>query len=188
MRTKLTFTAAVAALLMTGAAQAQLFGDEIGTDLDYNTFNTGFAETGHYDAWDRDGEAGLNEGEFATGIFSDWDADNDLQISEEEYGLGAERWYGADHGTAFTDYDADGSGAIDREEFGGGWDSAFYGEHDTDADGLLSEDEYTTVVYDAADLDEDEVLTIEEEGFFEGWFDGNDVTAEIQEVGDVLGG
>lgn len=186
MKTKLTLTAAAAALLVSGAAQAQLFGDEIGTDLDRDRFNTGFGETGFYDAWDRDDEVGINEGEFATGVFSDWDTDNDLQISEEEYGLGTERWYGENRAADFAGYDADASGFVDRQEFGAGWDTSLYGGYDTDADGLLTEDEFNTGVYDTADLDRDEVITVEEEGWFEGWFDGDDVEAEVEEVGDVL--
>ncbi|MEI4263644.1 hypothetical protein [Roseovarius sp. D0-M9] len=154
-------------------------------ELSSREFQTGFAETGTFDAWDRDGDAGLNEGEFATGMFADWDTDNDLEITEEEYDIGAERWYGADYNTPYTDWDADGSGNIDRTEFGAAWDNDYYTQWDADGDSLLSEDEYSTGIYNSADLDADQVITVEEEGWFEGWFDGDDVTAEIEEVGDV---
>ncbi|SDY81036.1 hypothetical protein [Citreimonas salinaria] len=46
---------------------------------------------------------------------------------------------------------------------------------------LLAEDDYTTGIYETADLDENHVITVEEEG----WFDGDDVKAEIEEFGDV---
>lgn len=154
-------------------------------ELSDTEFETGFKETGTFAAWDRDGDAGLNEGELATGLFHSWDADRDLQITEAEYGTGAQRWYGADYATPFTDYDTDRSGYIDRTEFGGAWDSAYYTQWDADSDSLLSEDEYSTGIYRSADLDADQVITVEEEGWFEGWFDGDDVEAEIREVGDV---
>lgn len=155
-------------------------------ELTETEFETGLAETGTFDAWDRDDDAGLSEGEFATGVFSSWDTDNDLQITEEEYAAGTERWYGADYDTPFTDYDTDTSGFIDRTEFGEGWDSEYYTQWDADGDSLLSEEEYTTGVFGSADLDDDQVITVEEEGWFEGWFDGDDVEAEIEEVGDVI--
>lgn len=155
-------------------------------ELTDKEFAEGFAETGTYDAWDRDETAGLSEGEFATGVFSRWDRDNDLQITEEEYAVGSEQWYGADYATPFADYDTDDSGYIDTTEFGENWDSDYYAEWDADTDGLLTEDEYTTGLYETADVNDDYVITVEEEGWFEGWFDGDDVEAEIQEVGDVL--
>jgi hypothetical protein len=190
MRTNLTLTAAAAALMMSGAAQAQLFGDEMGTDLDYDRFNTGFAESGYYGGLDRDDDALLSENEFATGLYADYDRDNDLQITEEEYGLGTERYFGEGYtGGAFADYDADASGYLDQSEFGGFYGTDYEGYYtglDTDADGFLSEDEYSTGLYSRADANQDQVITIEEEGWFEGWFDGDDVTAEVEEVGDIL--
>lgn len=189
LRKHLTATAA-ATLLAATAANAQLFGDEIGTDLDSSRFNQGFAETGYYGALDTDEEDGLSENEFATGLYADYDRDNDLQITEEEFGLGTERYFGGEYaGGAFGDYDADASGYLDQQEFGGFYGTDYEGYYtglDTDTDGLLSEEEYSTGLYDTADLDDDQVITIEEEGFFEGWFDGDDVTAEIEEVGEVL--
>ena len=52
--------------------------------------------------------------------------------------------------------------------------------------GHLTEDEFNTGVYDTVDSNDDKVVTVEEEGWFEGWFDGDDVEAEIEEVGDVI--
>ena len=175
---------AIAALLATGGAHAQMFDSD--TDyLDYQTFNEGFTQSGYYDAWNADPQQGLNEGEFATGVFSDWDADSDLQITEEEYVSGTERWYGAGQDD-FVSYDADSSGYLDQQEFAQTWDSELFADWDADADSELSEEEYSTGIYSTADVNQDEVITIEEEGWFEGWFDGDDVEAEIQEVGDVL--
>jgi hypothetical protein len=184
MKTINRFTATAAiALLAAGSAGAQMFGE---SDLDYDRFNAGLTESGMYDAWDADADAQLTEGEFATGVFSDWDRDNDMMISEEEYGLGSGRWYGPEYQTAFTDYDADQSGFIEREEFGAGWDGGVFGGWDEDASGALSADEWGTGLYQSADLDQNQVISIEEEGWFEGWFDGDDIEAEIEEVGDVL--
>ncbi|MGR3494206.1 hypothetical protein [Citreimonas sp.] len=179
------------ALALPAAVHAQDSWSNTEWDSDGNMemseeeFRTGFTTTGTFDAWDSDDQAGLSEGEFSTGVFADWDTDNDLQITEEEYTAGAERWYGADYATPYADYDTDGSGYIDRTEFGSAWDSDYYTEWDSDGDSLISEDEYTTGLYDTVDLNDDTVITVEEEGWFEGWFDGDDLEAEIQEVGAV---
>ena len=179
-------TTAIAALFATTAANAQMFGEDYGSDLGYDQFEAGFGETGYYDAWDMDDDAGLTEAEFGQGIYADWDVDNDLQISEEEWSAGTERWFGADWDGDFLEWDADESGFVDQEEFGEAWDPNYYTEWDTDENQLLSQEEFSGGLYNAADLDQDQVLTIEEEGWFEGWFDGDDVEAEIQEIGDVL--
>lgn len=189
LRTAVLTTALVIPAASFGQAETWTYtdwDDDGNLELTESEVSAGVSEAGTFDAWDRDEEAGLNEGEFATGMFSSWDTDNDLQITEEEYGTGSEGWFGADYSTPFTEYDADTSGYIDRNEFGSGWDNSYYTQWDADSDSLLSEDEFSTGVYNTADLDENQVITVEEEGFFEGWFDGDDVEAEIQEVGDVL--
>lgn len=181
-----TLAATGLAALLATSASAQMFGSEIGTDLDQERFNTSFGESGYHDAWDRDDEVGLNENELATGVFSDWDRDNDRQITEEEWGLGSGRWYGGDYGGNFGEYDADGSGFVDTTEFGGRWNNEYFGGWDADSDGLLTQEEFGGGLYSRADANQDMVITVEEEGWFEGWFDGDDVTAEIEQVGDVL--
>ncbi len=187
--TKHLAATAVAALLGTTAASAQMFGDTYGTDYDYDTFNTGFGETGYYDALDTDDDALLSQNEYATGLFADYDRDNDLQITEDEFGLGTGRYFGDGYaGGAFTDYDLDSSGYLDQSEFGGFYDADYadtYTGLDTDQDTFLSADEYSTGLYGSADVNQDKVITIDEEGWFEGWFDGDDIEAEIQQVGEV---
>ena len=155
-------------------------------ELSDQEFREGFGQSGTYEAWDRDRSGGLNEGEFATGMFSRWDADDDMQITQEEYRAGTERWYGADYDADFGRFDADGSGSVDRAEFGRNWDSEYYNEWDADDDANLTQDEFDTGVYGTADANNDMVISIEEEGGFEGWFDGDDIEAEIEQVGDVL--
>jgi hypothetical protein len=178
------------AILLAGAATAQMLGPDYGTDLDYGTFNEGFQTTGYYDAVDANDDAYLDESEFSTGLYADYDRDNDLQITQDEFETGYTRYMGADsYDTAMYDtYDVDGSGYLDQPEFG-----SFYGEEygdyysgmDADADGLLSQDEFSTGMYNAADLDRNAVISIEEEGWFEGWFDGDDIEAEVETVGPV---
>jgi hypothetical protein len=46
----------------------------------------------------------------------------------------------------------------------------------------LTNHEFSRDLYGTADLDANKVITVEEEG----WFDSDDVQAEIEEVGDVL--
>ncbi len=185
MRFRNMLTATTAALLIALPVSAQMY-EGFDRDAGFEGFRTGLDETGRFVASDRDQDGMLNEGEFATGMFADWDTDDEFGISEEEYGMGAARYHGDDYGMTFADFDTDQSGLIDQSEFGANWDTEYYTTWDTDADGLLSNDEYSEGYYNAADRDQDKVITVEEEGFFEGWFDGDDVTAEIEEVGDVL--
>ena len=56
---------------------------------------------------------------------------------------------------------------------------------DADGDGLIPEDDWGTGLYGRADANRDTVITIEEEEWFEGWFDGDDTQAEIRDAGDV---
>ncbi len=46
--------------------------------------------------------------------------------------------------------------------------------------------EYSQGIYNMSDRDQDLVISIEEEGWFEGWFDGDDIEAEITTVGEVF--
>lgn len=184
----LTTALAVPAMSLAAANWQYTDWDSDGNmEMTSQEFSSGFSEGGTYNAWNRDtSDAGLSEGEFATGMFADWDRDNDTRISEDEYTAGSERWYGADYDTAYSDWDADQSGYIEKTEFGGGWDNDYFNAWDTDEDTFLSEDEFNTGVYDTVDSNDDQVITVEEEGWFEGWFDGDDVEAEVEEVGDVI--
>merc|ERR1711974_106392 len=103
-------------------------------ELTESEVSAGMSDAGTFNAWDRDDEVGLNEGEFATGMFSSWDTDNDLQITEQEYQTGTERWCGPDYEPAFSNYDADTSGYIDRNEFGTSWDNEYYTQWDQDSE------------------------------------------------------
>ena len=191
MKTRTLFTAtAVAALLGATAASAQMLSDSIGPDYDYDTFNEGFASTGYYTGLDLDGDSMLSENEYATGLYADYDTDNDVMISEDEFMVGTTRYYGEGmyQGGAFADYDADADGFLNQQEFG-----AFYGTEytplfagqDVDRDGFLNQEEFSTGLYRTADLDQDQIITIEEEGWFEGWFDGDDINVEVREIGEV---
>ncbi len=178
-------TASAVVLLAAAPAAAQMF-EGYNSTTGYDGFNSGFADTGYYDAWDSDGSMSLSESEFATGMFSDWDSDGELGITEAEYGMGVNRWYGDDYAMTFADYDTDGSGVIDQSEFGANWDSDYYASWDGDGNSELSDVEYTEGLYNTADRDRDTVISIEEEGWFEGWFDGDDVEAEIEQVGSFM--
>lgn len=187
MRTTLAALFATAIALPAGA---QVFGPELGTDLDYDRFNTGFTGTGYYDALDRDTDGLLNESEYSTGLYRDFDRDRDNLISADEFETGYTRNLGMDtyDASMFDTYDADGDGMLMQSEFGGFYGDNYrdtYTSYDMDQDGFLNADEYSTSLYNRADVNQDRVLTIEEEGFFEGWFDGDDIDAEIETVGEV---
>jgi hypothetical protein len=178
------------AILLAGTAAAQMFGPDYGTDFTYDRFNEGLRTTGYYDAVDMNDDSLLDQSEYSRGLYADYDRDNDLQITTDEFETGYTRYMGeGTYDSAMYDtYDADGSGYLDQQEFAGFYEQE-YGDYytglDADQDGLLSEDEYSTGLYNTADVNRDAVITIEEEGWFEGWFDGDDVEAEIQSVGDV---
>lgn len=180
---KFATVTAIASLLAVPAA-AQMY-DGFDSNAGYDGFTTGFNEAGYYDAWDSDSDNMLSDREFATGMYADWDSDNDVQISSDEYAVGAERWYGADHDGDFDTLDEDSSGYLDQSEWSAGWNNDYYTAWDSDSDGLLNNDEFSTGVYNTADLDADQYISVEEEGWFEGWFDGDDIEAEVKEVGDL---
>lgn len=188
IRKTLAMTAA-AALLGATAASAQMFGDEVGTDYDYDTFNAGMTETGYFDTLDRNADTMLDEPEYARSVYRDLDRNRDMQITEDEFTAGNERYFRDGYaGGAFTDYDVDASGYVDQTEFRNYYDSGYNDDFislDGDGDGMLTGDEYNTGLYNRADMNQDKVLTIEEEGLFEGWFDGDDIEAEIETIGDV---
>ena len=180
---------AAAALLAASGASAQMFGDTIGTDYDRTGFDSGFAETGLYDAFDRDDDTMLNESEYATSVYRDIDRNRDLQITEDEFTAGNERYFGGEYaGGAFTDYDVDASGYVDQSEFRNYYDSGYnddFVSFDGDGDGMLTSEEYNTGLYGRADRDQNTMISIEEEGLFEGWFDGDDIEAEVETIGEV---
>lgn len=187
---KLLTATAATALLLAAPASAQVFGDEYGTDLDATRFNEGFGSTGYYEALDSDRDTFLSENEFSTGLYADYDRDNDNLISTDEYETGVSRTFGDSYaGGAFTDYDSDANGFLNQNEFRTAYEGAgyrdVYGSYDADGDARLTRDEYATGLYNRADANRDTVVSIEEEGLFEGWFDGDDVEAEIEQVGTV---
>ncbi len=187
--TKTLAMTTAAALLGATAASAQMFGDTVGTDYDYDTFNTGMTGTGYFNSLDRDRDTMLSEPEYATSVYRDLDRNRDMQITEDEFTAGNTRYFGETYGGgAFTDYDMDTSGYVDQSEFRTYYDSGYNDDFislDGDGDGMLTGDEYNTGLYNRADMNQDKVLTIEEEGLFEGWFDGDDIDAEIETIGDV---
>ena len=191
MTTRNLFTAtAAAALLGATAASAQMLSDTIGADYDYDRFNEGFASTGYYDGLDMDGDSMLSENEYATGLYADYDRDNDVMISEEEFVLGNDRYYGEGlyEGGLFADYDADADGFLTQREFGSFYGTEYtplFAGQDVDRDGMLNAEEFSTGIYRTADLDQDQIITVEEEGWFEGWFDGDDIDVEVREIGEV---
>jgi hypothetical protein len=186
---KFALTTTAATLLAT-AATAQMFGPDYGSDLDYNRFNEGLTGTGYYEVIDINDDMLIDQSEYSRGLYRDYDRDRDLQITDEEFGMGYGRYFGEDmyDANTFTTYDMDQSGYLDQTEFGefyGNEYGDYYAGLDADTDGFLNTDEYSTGLYNAADYDQNQVITIEEEGWFEGWFDGDDVEAEIESIGDV---
>lgn len=86
----------------------------------------------------------------------------------------------------FAEYDIDRSGYIEPAEMRDGWDDSSFTQWDSIGDGSLDSNEFGSGLYNAADADRDQVITFEEEGWFECWFDGEDVDAELRDVGNDI--
>jgi hypothetical protein len=179
------------AILLAGAATAQMFGPDYGTDLDTTRFSEGLAGTGIYEIIDINEDQYIDRDEYGYGLYADYDLDGDSEITDTEFERGYTRYRGDSEvydANMFSQYDADESGYLDYTEFDGYYgdnEDFYFSGADMDMDERLDFNEYGTGLYNAADYDENQVLTIEEEGFFEGWFDGDDLEAEIQSLDEV---
>lgn len=182
-------TATAAAALLATTASAQMLSDTIGTDYDFDTFDRAYAANGVYDGLDQDGDTLLGENEFRSGMYADYDRDRDVMISQSEFDEGNVRYYGDTYaGSDFATYDANTDGMLDQNEFSGFYGTEYterFSGYDADADGMLNSREFNTKLYETADMNRDAVITVEEEGFFEGWFDGDDITARVREIGPI---
>jgi hypothetical protein len=176
-------TTAVAALL-AGPAAAQMMDGDYATE---DQFITSYAETDHFEAWDQNDDMYLDHEEVATGLYTDWDADDDGQLTEAEFDQGVSDWFDGDGviDDDFAEWDANDDGYIGEDEFATNWSDVEVTGWDNDGDGLYSEEEFGSTVYNTADVDGNYRIDIEEEGFFEGWFDGDNVEAEIERVGNL---
>ncbi len=183
----LTTALAVPAMSLAAANWQYTDWDSDGNmEMSNQEFSKGMSEDGTFSRWDSgDSEPGLSKREFASGIYTDLDRNHDSRISGDEYDAGAKRWFGNDYDVSFSDWDADQSGYIDTNEFRSGWDNDYFNAWDPDTDANISEDEFNTGLYNTVDANQDKVITVEEEGWFEGWFDGDNVEAEIEDVGDI---
>ncbi|TXK50058.1 hypothetical protein FVR03_05505 [Pontibacter qinzhouensis] len=53
--------------------------------LEMADFEIGFADTGWYDAWDKDDDNQISVREYTAGVFQLWDKNNDKTLDETEY-------------------------------------------------------------------------------------------------------
>lgn len=178
------------ALLASGGALAAVeweFSDWDGDgnlELTEREFTTRATELGLYDEWDVDNDDLLDEDELYGGLYDTWDLDGDGLIGEDEFGESVERWF-TETDYDFAAWDADDDGFLDEDEFRAA--IAETGLYDTwigDAEGI-GEEQFYSGYYEVADLDDDDVLTEDEFGWFEDTL-GTDVAAET--IGDPLEG
>lgn len=182
LRTTLAGTA-IAALIASPAAAQMLEGDYQTEDQ----FINAYADTEHFEAWDQNDDAYLDHDEIATGLYTDWDTDNDGRLTQSEFDQGVSDWFDGDGviDDEFAEWDADGDGYVGESEFSENWSEVEMTNWQDDGDGRYTEEEFASNVYNTADLDGNYRIDIEEEGFFEGWFDGDDVEAEIERIGPL---
>lgn len=114
---------------------------------------------------DTDADGFLNEDEFNVSNFGNADANDDGSIDEDEFNAGATGLFGNYVGDDdFTNFDTDGDGVLNNDEFGVGFsgtdlfgnydvdddnnltntelNDGFFGDSDTNADGMIDEDEF----------------------------------------------
>lgn len=109
-------------------------------------------------AWDSDADQQIGEDEFYSGVYDTWDLDEDASLTEAEYQDGWAAWFGDMDQASYVDLDTDANAGLSEEEFASGLATA--GIYDSYADGTtFGEEEFTTIIHDAYDVDNDEVIT-----------------------------
>ncbi|WP_265499685.1 penta-EF hand family protein [Paracoccus beibuensis] len=176
--TKLTGLAAILAALSTTPALSQTMDAGWDADMDgalsQDEFATGLGDRGIFGGWDTDTDSMLSQDEFDDGVYGTYDTDASGDLNEAEYGMtdGAAGFWNRDETVDHQAWDVDGDGVILANEFADGWgETGRFGEFDSDADGSLTEDEFTTGIF--GEYDADGTGVIEE--------------PELTDVGDDMG-
>lgn len=174
---RLMITSAALALMLGGGtafgAAQWTFKDwdsDGNLELTEREFTEGARQAGVYSDWDADASGDVSEDEFYDGVFSSWDADDDGTITENEFASAGQGWFEDDELSSFDAWDTNDDGVLEQDEFDTvANNTEVYGSWDADADAAVDEDELYTGLYDTADYDDDEVVTEEDDGWFD-WF------------------
>ncbi len=155
MRTAFTTFAMTAFLATTLSAQGIADWD---ADAE---FGEGLGASGLFDRWDVDADATVDRGEVLQGLYDLWDTDGDGELSVGEWDDAVDLWYGENAvDLQVEEWDADGDGVIGEFEF-------VEAMNDTDLlsrlglavdDDPLTEEAFTTELFDLAHADDDAFL------------------------------
>lgn len=160
---RLTQGAALALMIGTGLAQAQILDWDMDDDgsLTRQEFVAGFTARADFDNWDRDGDGMVAAGEFNDGVFDRYDADRTGGLEGEEYDMFVtdDRWgYDEDWSNTVGGWDVDGDGILLRNEYSVGLGDQYVGNWDADGDGSISRVEFAEGVFNSYDEDSDGLI------------------------------
>lgn len=175
MKIKTFGATALAAILTSSIALAAAewtysdFDSDGNLELTEQEFTTGLSDNDVFSDWDSDGNSELSDDEFYDGVFSSWDEDDDGIVTENEFYTAGDGWFEDDEYSEFSAWDSDGDGEITDTEFEEATaDSGLFEDWAGD-DSVIGEDELYDGLYDTADLDDDDVIEEDEDGWFD-WF------------------
>jgi hypothetical protein len=108
--------------------------------------------------WDANRDQVIGEDEFYSGLYDTWDADGDGELTEAEFDDGWNTWFSDMDQPDYGGLDSDGDGLLTENEFAQGFgQTQVYSEWT--ADGELSEDQFSSGLYDVYDIDDDDLIT-----------------------------
>jgi hypothetical protein len=174
---KLANVSAILAALIATPALAQEWDADADGQMTIAEFKAGVSERAVFTTWDANTDGMLDNDEFTNGIFSRYDADISSDWNDTEYGMAQMRygstWWGdRENVTGLEAWDVDGDGILLRNEFHDGWgQQGMLGKFDINADNLISEEEFSTGIFNQYDIDGDRVIS----------------TPELTDIGDDLG-
>lgn len=88
---------------------------------------------------DSNSDGGLDTDELRSALYTSVDTDGSATLEEQEYARGQRMFKEVD----LSKYDADNNGSLDNEEFKQSYlEEASFEDSDTDADGMISSEEY----------------------------------------------
>ena len=172
MKARLAALAAATAL-SHGPATAQGLetwdADASGT-ISETEFADGFRGVGLFSDWDADGDGLIGSSELAAGLYGFWDANGDGDLSVAEWDSAVDFWFGEDDvNLAVSAWDADGDGVISEFELADALgDAELLARLDSDEDDLLDESELSAGLFGLAGGDDDDALSVEEDGLLTG--------------------
>lgn len=164
-------SAAISVVAMSGAAMAQpteAWDRNGDAGIDRDEFSAGLNDAGLFDTWDTDDDDTLSAVELESGLYNAWDLDGDGTLDIAEWDTAVDAWFGEDDvNLSEAAWDGDGDGTISQIEFVDALRrTEFYARFgvDADEDFAIDRDAFTDGLFETADLDGDSLIGSEEDG------------------------